>query len=277
MMGRLCHVFLTRAARRWPTDLRDEMLTEWRAELHAMPGTSRRLRYAASLATSRPHREPAVVVSPGRIRSHAILALLFVAGLPMVYLPLALNWTAYHTPYTIAWQTWVAGGSVVGAVALGLVCARMTTGVMQKIRPALVPLWTIGVGYAAVLTSIMIRKILPDGAEFIDLTCWALSAAALCMLAARVARAGHIVLSWGVVLVAGAVTFWFANMHNALSDFSALGMEYFFDGRFLPAFVFVVAKQEFLHVSIFLLVYAHQLVRRHRAVRAHVAVPPVPA
>ena len=47
------------------------------------------------------------------------------------------------------------------------------------------------------------------------------------------------------------------------------------DGQSL--LVGTVGTNAMLHVTIFLLVYAHRLVRRHRAVPAPAAVPPVPA
>ncbi|MEV4411331.1 hypothetical protein [Catellatospora sp. NPDC049609] len=275
MIKRLCGLLLSVAARRWPARLRDEMLTEWRAELHATPGTLRRWRYAASLATSRPHRQPALVAAPGRNPAHAVLSFLLIAGLPAAYLPFAVSWTSAYSVDTIAWQTWAAAASIVAAVVLGLGCARLTTGVTQLIRPTFVPLWTIGIALAVLLVWPLAEGRLPDRATVIDLSCWALSAVVLCTLAARVALSGRAVLSWAVVVVAGAVAFWFANMHNHLSHFSALGMEYFFDGRFLTAYVFVVAVQPLLHVNVFLLVYTHHLVRRHRP--AEKAVPSQPA
>jgi len=66
-------------------------------------------------------------------------------------------------------------------------------------------------------------------------------------------------------------------MHGALSHFDAMGMDGFFGGRFLPGYAFAVGTNATLHVTIFLLVYAHRLERRHRPVQAQVAVPPVPA
>jgi len=265
MTRRLCHALLTSAARRWPAELRGEMLAEWRAELYAMPGTARRLRYAASLATSRPHREPALVVSPGRNLAHLVLSLVLLAGLPAVYLPLAIGWTSAYWPGSIPGQEWAAAGGIVGAVVLGIICARVTTGVTQLIRPAFVPLWTIGIAYAMLLAWPFLEGHLPYRSDLIDQSCWALSAVVLCVLAGRVARGGKVVLSWGIVVIAVAVSFWFSIMHNNLSHFDALGMETFFDGEFLPAYLFVVGRHTFLHVTFFLLVYAHHVVRRHRA------------
>jgi hypothetical protein len=267
---------LTSAARRWPAELRGEMLAEWRAEMHAIPGTARRLRYAASLATSRPHRERAIMVRPGRNFAHAVLSLVLVAGLPVLYPRLAIGWSTNYNEGTIAWQAWVGAGGIVAAVVLGIVCAGVTTGVTQLIRPVLVPLWTIGIPYAS-MVAVLVVEGYPYRSTLIDLSCWTLSAVVLGTLATLVARAGRALLSWTIVVIAVAVSFWFANMHSALSHFNPMGMEGFFDGRFLPAYAFIVGINAMLHVTIFLLVYAHRLVRRHRAVQAHVAVPPVPA
>ncbi|GHJ47186.1 hypothetical protein Cs7R123_45280 [Catellatospora sp. TT07R-123] len=276
MIRRLCHAFLTSAARRWPTEMRAEMLAEWRAELHAMPGTARRLRYAASLATSRPHREPAIVVRPGRNLAHMLLSLAVLAGVPVLYPWFAFRLLTSFDTGTIARQAWVGAAGIVAAAVVGIVCAGVTTGVTQLIRPVLVPLWAVGVPYMTTVGILLVER-LPFRSTLIDLTCWALSAGALGMLAVLVARGGRPVLSWNIVVVAVAVSFWFRHMHSTLSHFDTMGMEYFFGGRTVPAFAFLVGISPLLHVTIFLLVYAHQLARRHRAVPAQVTVPPVPA
>jgi hypothetical protein len=52
---RLAGALLRAAARRWPAELRDDLLREWKAELHVLAGRGKRwrmLRFAASLATS---------------------------------------------------------------------------------------------------------------------------------------------------------------------------------------------------------------------------------
>ncbi|MEU4369366.1 hypothetical protein [Micromonospora chersina] len=53
---RLAAVLLRAAARRWPAELRDELVREWDAELHVLAGRGQRwrmLRFATSLAASR--------------------------------------------------------------------------------------------------------------------------------------------------------------------------------------------------------------------------------
>lgn len=273
MIRRLCGAFLAGAARRWPAELRDEMLAEWRAELHSTPRVWRRLRFAASLAASRPHREPALVVSPRRRLAHAALSLLLLLGLPAPYLLLAVTWTWSYSSDTITHQAWVGVGSIAGAIVLGFICARVTTGVTQLISPMLVPLWTFGLALAGILALIAASGGVPAMADLIDLSLWALSAAVLCTLAARLASAGRPALSWGTAAVAVAVSFWFSIMHSNLSRFEPTGMEPFFDGAFLPAFVFFIGTRGFFHLTLFLVVYAHHLVRRHRAASTHVPAP----
>ncbi|MEU8078841.1 hypothetical protein AB0B31_25810 [Catellatospora citrea] len=262
MIGRLCHAFLASAARRWPAELRGEMLAEWRAELHAIPTSARRLRYAASLATSRPHREPALVVSPGRNLAHLALSFVLVAGLPWVYGRLSLGWTTYVSDDTIGRQAWAGVGGIVGAVALGIICARATTGATQLIRPAFVPLWTVGITYATSVAGPVLEGYQPNLSHVIGYSWWALSAGVLCTLAGRVARVGRVLLSWGIVVLAVAVSF--TILDGGVYHVGGR-MAVFFDGRFLPGFLFVVATHIGLHVTIFMLVYAHCLVRRHRA------------
>ncbi|MEV0459146.1 hypothetical protein [Catellatospora methionotrophica] len=270
MIRRLCHTFLAGAARRWPADLRAEMLAEWRAELHALPGMTRRLRYAASLAVSRPHREPAVVVRPGRNVVHAVLSLALLAIVPVLYPGLVVRLSNLYSEDTIAWQVWVGVGGLVAAVVLGIICAGVTTGVTQLVRPVLVPLWTIGAAYAVML-AVLLAQGWHDRARLIDMSCWAASAVVLGALAAMAARAGRAALSWGVVATGVAVSWWFWYMHSTMSHFDALGMETFFGGRFLPAYAFVVGTDAMLHVNIFLFVYAQVLVLRHRVAPAPVA------
>ncbi|WP_144123528.1 hypothetical protein [Catellatospora sichuanensis] len=269
MIKRICSTFLTAAARRWPEDLRDEMLAEWRAELHATPGNARRLRYAASLAASRPHREPAVVVRPGRNFAHAVLSLVLIAGLPMLYLQLALGWTTFRSDDTITWQAWVGAGSIVAAVVLGIICAGVTTGVTQLIRPAFVPLWTFGLMFAVFTAWPLLEGFSLNRSHVGDGFRWALSAGVLCALAGRVRRAP---LSWGIVATAALVSYW-----SAVTRFDPYGMEVFFGGEFLPAYLFVLVTAVSIHVAVFLLVYANLLIRRHRATQAQVVTPPVAA
>ncbi|GAA1380830.1 hypothetical protein [Catellatospora chokoriensis] len=263
MIRRLCHAFLASAARRWPAELRGEMLAEWRAELHAIPTPARRLRYAASLASSRPHREPALVVSPGRNLAHLVLSFVLVVGLPWVYGRFSLGWTTSVSDDTIGWQAWAGVGGIVGAVALGIICARATTGVTQLIRPAFVPLWTVGIMYTMLLAGPLLEGHLPNRSHAISHSWWALSAVVLCTLAGRVARRGSVLLSWGVVMLAVAVSL--TVVDSSIHHLDAGGFESFFDGEFLPGFLFLVVTRISLHDTVFLLVYAHCLVRRHRA------------
>lgn len=95
MTRRLVRPLLALAAWRWPTHLQDEMRAEWEAELHELALQGRRaqmLRFAASLATTRPRlgpRQPFLDAdaSTGAILRHAVL--LVVA--PAACVALSLN------------------------------------------------------------------------------------------------------------------------------------------------------------------------------------------
>lgn len=269
MIRRLCDRFLTAAARRWPTELREEMLAEWRAELHAMPGTTRRLRYAASLATSRPHREPAAAARPGRDLAHTVLSLVLVAVLPMLYLQLWVGWNTFYDEDSIAWQAWAGLGGIVAAVPLGIICAGATTGVTQLIRPAIVPLWVFGILFTVLTVWPLLEGYAFNRSHAGDGLRWALTAGVLCALAGRIRRAS---LSWTVVAIAVPVAYW-----SMVTRFDAYGMELFFDGRVLPAYLFVLVTQGSIHVTVFLLVYANLLARRHRAGHARLLARAAPA
>ncbi|MEU8002035.1 hypothetical protein AB0B66_12800 [Catellatospora sp. NPDC049111] len=277
MIKRVCHRFLTAAARRWPADLREEMLAEWRAELHAMPGAARRLRYAASLATSRPHRAEAVAVRPGRSFAHTVLSFVLVMGMTVLCFRLTLDWYTEFNEDTIAWQAWAAVGGLAVAVPLGIICARVTAGVTQLIRPPFTPLWICGILYTVLLAWPLVEGYGLIRADVIDQSSWLLSAVVLCALAGRVARSGRVAFSWAVVGLAVLVSFYFANMHNTLTHLDPQGMDMFFGGAFLPGYLFAVVTNVYLHLTVFLLVYAHSLVLRHQAGQAQVALPPVPA
>ncbi|MEV0459145.1 hypothetical protein [Catellatospora methionotrophica] len=255
MIMRLCHALLTSAGRRWPADLRAEMLAEWRAELHALPGTTRRLRYATSLAVSRPHREAAVVTRPGRIFAHALLSLVLLAALPMLYLELALGWTTSYSEDTVAWQAWVGVGSILAAAGLAIICARVTTGVTQLVRPALLPVWSFGILYATLAAWPLLGGYLPNRSHLASAGLWALSAVALGSLAARARPA---LASWGIAAAAVPVSFWFLSM-----DFEPITG--YFDGSPLAGYLFTLAVRTPAHVAVFLLVYATHLARRPRA------------
>ncbi|MEU8074625.1 hypothetical protein AB0B31_04190 [Catellatospora citrea] len=265
MIGRLCHALLTSAARRWPADLRAEMLAEWRAELHALPGGVRRLRYAASLAVSRPHREAAVLVRPGRNFAHAVLSLVLLAGLPMLYMDLALGWTTVYSEDTVTWQAWVGAGSIPAAAGLAIICARVTTGVTQLIRPVLLPAWSIGSLYATLAAWPLLSGHLPNRSNLASTALWALSAVALGTLAVRARPA---LVSWGLVVAAVPVSFWFITM-----GIETIGEEYVGRGP-LAGYLFTLAVRTPVHVAVFLLVYANHLARRPRASAPEVAAVP---
>ncbi|MBX6751787.1 MAG: hypothetical protein IRY85_19380 [Micromonosporaceae bacterium] len=80
----LARALLSVAVRRWPVDIREEMRAEWLAELHMLaspPQPARMLRFAASLALTRPRLgAPIPLLDPeltvGQVTRHTLLVLL---------------------------------------------------------------------------------------------------------------------------------------------------------------------------------------------------------
>jgi len=154
MIERLCLLLLRRAAGRWRDD--GEMLAEWRAELYTMDSRRERLRFAASLAASRPHRTRTIPLSgalPG-----VVVSFLLLLTLPIAYLAItSLFWRIFSSD-TVVWQSSVAVACGVGAVAMGVACARMTSGVTQVIKPLFLPAWVFGVPFLVYLTLAVLSK-----------------------------------------------------------------------------------------------------------------------
>jgi hypothetical protein len=167
----LSRVLLTVAARRWPVELRDEMRSEWLAELHVLaspPQPLRMLRFAASLALTRPRlgaRMPFVdpELTGGQVVRHALLVLLglgatvhlsvfvpFSVGLLIASVPVLLAVLAgAGSPLLRPWAVVVAG---VGSATGVLVTAPL-------VRPYLDGPWrmpTATVLWAAILTGILL-------------------------------------------------------------------------------------------------------------------------
>jgi hypothetical protein len=270
MIKLLCGVFLNGAASRWPAETREEMLAEWRAEMHAAPGTSRRLRYAVSLAVARPHGEQAI--SGATIAWSLLGSLVVTVGLPVIYLWKAVDWTGAYSEDTIPWQVWVAVASVVAAVPLAIICARVTSGVTQLIRPAAVGVWTFLPPMIAWFATYFALHGVPVHSDVIDISLWALTATVLCGVAASVARR-HAAFSWGVLAVGVLAAYWFRNMHNEISHFDLTGMEFFFGGSWPAGYSFLVGSSPNFHVTIFLLVYAHSLATKAVVTRRPIAMP----
>jgi len=259
-VNRWTDLLLRNAASRWPQHSRAEVLSEWRAEIAAIPGRWHRQRFAWSLATSSPHRSPQV--SFKRAGLSLVGSFFAVILVPLGFLVFAVSSYSMISSDTIGFQSTSAALSVVMAVALGLLCARLTSGVAALFRPRLIPLWTMGV-YVTVWLGYMLMLGGPVTADMIDTACWAVSAVVLMWVAQLVGPAR---LAWAALGGSIAVSFYFANMHSTLmSRLDLQGIDGFFDGRWLPAFLFVVGTNGILHVTIFLQVYTHSLARRVRA------------
>lgn len=257
-VSRWTDLLLRSAASRWPLRLRAEALSEWRAEIAAIPGGWHRQRFAWSLAVSSPHRNPQV--SFKRAGLSLVGSLFAVTLVPLGFLLLEARLYSSGSSDTVAAQSISAAVSVVTAVVLGLLCARRTSGVVALIRPTLIPLWTVGAFVAVWLGLWLYMGGLPVRSDIIDTACWAVSAVVLAWAAQLVGPAR---LAWGVLGVSIVVAFYFANMHSTLmSRLDVQNMDVFFDGRWLPAYLFLVGTKGTLHATIFLQVYAHSLSRR---------------
>ncbi|MGN9907574.1 hypothetical protein ACTMTJ_08485 [Phytohabitans sp. LJ34] len=136
----LVQLLLRMAAKRWPRHLRDEMLAEWRGELHELASRRQQRRmlwFAASLAATRPRlggRAPLFDpdASIGRVLRHA--ALLVAAPVACVWLGL-FGTIGLVLSVPLVMLAWVAGltspllrpWSVVGAVVLPAVVVVVAT------------------------------------------------------------------------------------------------------------------------------------------------------
>jgi len=124
LLDRVTDRLLRIAADRWSADLRDTMLSEWRAEiawLREQPGTGwRQWRYAVSLAVRSPHDQAIVRRLSPLVRSLIVLSVAGVALFPLM--------SSAHTvvdrlaPLVPADQTAVQGiGYVISSLVLALV------------------------------------------------------------------------------------------------------------------------------------------------------------
>ncbi len=143
-MSELVGAVVRRAARRWPADMRDEMATEWLAELAAMgrervPGW-RRIAYAMSLLMSAPVEEPGrpprlwreEFPSLGRAASHllTLVVVAWTAAFAASQLPTFANFLLseargdYPGTYYIGQATTVQwAANAVAVASLALACA----------------------------------------------------------------------------------------------------------------------------------------------------------
>ncbi|MEJ3745939.1 hypothetical protein WEI85_21930 [Actinomycetes bacterium KLBMP 9797] len=194
MTRRLVRPLLALAVRRWPAHLRDEMRAEWEAELHELASQRRQarmLRFAASLAATRPRlgpRQPFLDAdtSAGRVLRHAA----FLVAAPAACVALSLHvipFIALLLTVLIVMLAAVAGlsspllgpWSVVAAVLTPAACVVL-------VNPSLVPslsgawrqptttlLWALVLGAALTVASGRSRRTaaLASGAGAVA-ACW---------------------------------------------------------------------------------------------------------
>ncbi|MET8833034.1 hypothetical protein ABZV78_03835 [Micromonospora sp. NPDC004540] len=132
---RLAGLLLRAAARRWPAELRADLVREWDAELHVLAGRGERwrmLRFAASLATSRAGAPVLDRAVPHRRlrRTAAVLLLAPPACVAVVVLAAVVMSLAYATlDFRVAWATAVqlplwSGLTAAAGVLLALLVTR---------------------------------------------------------------------------------------------------------------------------------------------------------
>lgn len=265
MIRPLCSVLLQAAARRWPPDTRDDLLSEWRAELHASSGMWQRLRFAGSLAASRPHRAAPVLWTPRSVLGAAASVVVLLGTL--AYARVAVAWTSGGSSGTIGWQSWVGAISMVAAILLGFICARFTSGVTQLVRLKGLPFWTFGIIYAALLFGEAAYYNGPDKAALIDNSLWLMSGVVFSLAAVWLTRSRRSAAAWVAVGVGTLLTYWFGRMHGSIFYYAEqMGLVF---GLPLPAsLAFTVGTSPAVHITLFCFVYTQQLARLPRRLAA---------
>lgn len=255
MSERFCLLLLRRTAKRWPRG--DEMLAEWRAELYTMDIVWDRLRYALSLAVSRPYRTSTLSVR--RALPGIVTSFLLLLAVPVALVAIASRfWTVFGSD-TVVMQSWTVAGCAAGAIVLGVYCARFTAGVSRVIRPLLLSSWVFGVPYLAYVTMAGLSGYWLTSAVQ-DMSAWVAGAIICGIVAVRLTLRGHTTVAWVFVALAAPV----------VTSLSALHMfGYLLDGSMgLPGWsagwaVLSFATQPYLHVTLFGLVHTRSLAARH--------------
>ena len=116
---RIAEALLRLAARRWPARLRADLYREWSAELHALGSgrTAQMLSYAASLAVSRPVRDPIDVHAAADALWRAI-RLIVLAPLAAIILFVAAFVSLSLLPLGDGAQMWLPLVASVGSATL---------------------------------------------------------------------------------------------------------------------------------------------------------------
>ncbi|NUR31354.1 MAG: hypothetical protein HOV83_36855 [Catenulispora sp.] len=249
MIGWLCAGLLDTTARRWPPAVRDELRAEWQAELAAATGPWQRLRFAASLAATGP--EGPQTFSPVRVGAAALGSLLIIGGLPIAYFRFALAWVSYASDDTIGWQAWVGVASLLVAVGLGYLGARLTASLTRFVTPWFAALWTFGLVLLLWIGDELRRGWLIR-ADVIDWSLWALGATVFVSASILLAQRGSRVLSRAAAVVAVPVAL-AGFVHGGIGGYDLL-----FDSR-LAAFAFALGTSMLVHVTVFLVAYSRTL------------------
>jgi hypothetical protein len=185
---RLAHALVTTAARRWPADLRDELILEWHAELAHAP---HKLAFAASLALS-----PAVEEADEEPITWAQRSADWAAPAVLTLLAAAL--------FNVAHLAQGRFGAVAGGLALAAAAAVMA---VIGCRATVLRVVLLGAaGYAFLLAGNQVAVMPFMG--WIDIgpavLAWTILTAATVRLSTRLRSAGRTVLA-GVTAVVGAL------------------------------------------------------------------------
>ncbi|WP_027344472.1 hypothetical protein [Hamadaea tsunoensis] len=255
MIGWLCDGMLDTTARRWPAETRAEMRAEWRAELAAVPSAWRKMRFAASLAAAGP--DGPRPFSAVRVIPAVLGSLLVVGALPQAYFVIAVRWVSFLADDTIGRHAWVGVASLVLAIGLGYLAARLTAPLTRLVTPWLVAPWTFGAALVIWLGDYAYHGWLVH-ADVIDLSLWALGGTLFVGASVVLARRGSRVLSWLAGLLAVPAALFGGFTHGGLGV-----DDQFMFHQWLPAFAFAVTTSMFVHATVFLIVYGRTLgVRR---------------
>jgi hypothetical protein len=249
MVSKLSVLLLRQAARRWRDD--GEMLAEWTAELSAMD--KGRLRYAASLALSRPHRVAAAApLRPARALATSFVLLL---ALPAGYVMAGVYSWASPLPDTVPMLSWLVVTNAAAAVLVGLACARLTAGLTSVVKPPFLPAWVFGVPFLLLLSTRALAGLpLP---HLFEVVVWFTAAIACGLVVVRLTQHGHTAVAWVFVGAATPVVFLLSNLYGLEYLYGHIGP--FSVERVITTTLFSQAAQPLLYVNLFALAYIRGL------------------
>ncbi|MGC4864123.1 hypothetical protein ACLQ3B_01655 [Micromonospora sp. DT53] len=212
---RIAELLLELAARRWPTDVRDDLRREWAAELHVLAESGRWTKmvgFAVSLAVSRagaPLLDRRMMHRRARRTAAALLlAPLACAGIVVVSalaMNLVYNWLSIRVSWSTAAQLPLWSTLTVGfAVLLAKYTARSArhTALQGPLRIALGVVLPVGV---AVLVIMFVISGDGFGRSVPGLLLWLAGLTLALWAAANLAARGRVGLAWLVGLVGALV------------------------------------------------------------------------